>query len=247
MPSAAHSKQALNTQRPLSSSRVQQQDTIRALREMLNRKDAQFTQQTEAQNLRFKGFDALLPQGLPRGSMATISGKPSCGKTSLALSLASSITRAGGYAVLVDGTGHIFPPALRTYEAQLSHLLLVRVPRGERNPNRKRGRLFWATHQVLRSGLFDLVVLLGLNHCPSAAIRQLQLASEQSSSVLFMVHAKKLSLPGGPFHTRIEIQEPHPDPALSILQSPIAAPTRRTIVQITERGRTKRTSFIAHL
>ncbi len=247
MPSAARPKQAFEPHLGLSSSRIQQQQTIRSLREMLDRKQSRFAQQAEAQKLYFEGFHGLLPQGVPRGSMSTISGSSCCGKTSLALALVSSITRTGGYAALVDGTGHIFPPALRAYDARLPHLLLVRVPRGERNRNEKGGGLFWASNQIIRSGLFDLVVLLGLKHRALSAIRQLQLTSEQSSSALFVVHSKKLTLPGGLFHARIELEDAHSLTESPGLSSPIAAPTRHTIVHITERGHTRRTSSIAHL
>ena len=182
MPSAARPKQAFEPHVELSTHNVAQQETIRSLREMLDRKHARFVQQSEAQKIYFQGFHDLLPKGIPRGSMLSISGAASCGKTSLALSLASSITHKGGYAAIIDGTGKIFPPALCSYQAQMSHLLLVRVPRGERNPNQKGNKLFWTSNQVLRSGLFDLVVVLGLKHSSASAIRQLQLTSEQSPS-----------------------------------------------------------------
>jgi hypothetical protein len=239
-------KQAVEVFDALSSSSTEHLNTIRALREMLDRKQAGFTREAQEQGLLFEGFEEILPHGLTKGAMATISGPSSCGKTSLALSLAASATRAGRYAVLVDGTGQIFPPALRSFGAHLAHLLLVRIPQEERG-HRSSSSLFWATSQVVRSGLFELVVMLGVRRCASTAMRQLQLASEQSSSVLLMVHPSKLPLPGGVFQTRIKVRSSCTISGESSFNSPIAAPTRQYMLEISERGRKAHSTHLAHL
>lgn len=221
---------------PDDSNTIKEQ-TIHSLREMLEQTQSRFTEQTYKNNIHFQGFEPQFPEGLPRGTMVDLAGPISCGKTSFALSLLASVTRSGKHAALIDGTGHIFPPSLQNFQAKTTHLLLVRASEQNNIARPDSKRLLWATNQVLRSGLFELVVLLGLKRYALTALRQLQRSSEQSQSILLLVHANEQNIPGGLFHTRMELCSAPPTLTFDPASPQLIAPPQSYTLSATQRGR----------
>src|SRR6202163_4491280 len=93
-------------------------------------------------------LDAALGGGFPRGTIGTLEGPPSSGRSALAARLLAAATRRGLGAILgVD----LFPPALAAAGVRLERLLVVRV---DEPPALAR-----AADIVVRSGGFTVVVI----------------------------------------------------------------------------------------
>jgi hypothetical protein len=102
---------------------------------------------------RVAAFDRVLGGGLPRGTIATLEGRPSSGRMAVAARLLASATSTpDGLAALVGSTA--FPPALAAAGVRLERLLLVPVtePLGAAR----------AADILLRSGSFRVVVIPAL-------------------------------------------------------------------------------------
>ncbi|MBM4372516.1 MAG: hypothetical protein FJ098_12725, partial [Deltaproteobacteria bacterium] len=99
------------------------------------------------------GLDRLLPGGgYPEGALVELVGLPDGGRGLLAMAAAAHHSRRGRVAwATAEGTPD--PWLLRAMGGQLRSFSLVRL--------RRRERYAWAVEQVLRSGLFRLVVAQG--------------------------------------------------------------------------------------
>jgi len=95
--------------------------------------------------------DQLLRGGLPLGRLSEIHGPPSSGRTSLVLSLAAGVTRAGECVALVDRADAFDPASAWTAGVDLARLLWVRAP--------DRAETLRCTERLLESEGFPLVVL----------------------------------------------------------------------------------------
>jgi hypothetical protein len=96
-------------------------------------------------------LDAALGGGFPRGTIGTLEGAPSSGRSALAARLLAAATRRGlGAAVGVD----LFPPALAAAGVRLERLLIVRT--GEPVEAAR------AADIIVRSGAFTVVVMPAL-------------------------------------------------------------------------------------
>lgn len=93
-------------------------------------------------------LDAALGGGFPRGTIGTLEGPPSSGRSALAARLLATATRRGlGAMIGVD----LFPPALEAAGVRLERLLIVRT--GEPVEAAR------AADIVVRSGAFTVVVI----------------------------------------------------------------------------------------
>jgi hypothetical protein len=93
-------------------------------------------------------LDAVLGGGFPRGTIGTLEGPPSSGRSALAARLLAAATRRGLGAILgVD----LFPPALAAAGVRLERLLVVRVDEPV--------AVARAADIVVRSGAFTVVVI----------------------------------------------------------------------------------------
>jgi hypothetical protein len=93
-------------------------------------------------------LDAAVGGGFPRGTIASIEGPPSSGRSSLAVRLLAAATRHGlGALVGVD----LFPPALAAAGVRVERLLIVRVDEPV--------AVARAADIIVRSGAFTVVVI----------------------------------------------------------------------------------------
>jgi hypothetical protein len=98
-----------------------------------------------------QALDAALGGGFPRGTIGTLEGAPSSGRSTLAARLLAAATRRGlGAIVGVD----LFPPALAAAGVRLERLLIVR--------SREPVATARAADIVVRSGAFTVVVIPAL-------------------------------------------------------------------------------------
>jgi hypothetical protein len=73
----------------------------------------------------FAEFDRALAGGFPRGTIATLEGPPSSGRTAILASILAQATRSGLAAVVDDGT--LYPPDLERAGVRLERLLVVKA------------------------------------------------------------------------------------------------------------------------
>ncbi|HTW84270.1 MAG TPA: hypothetical protein VMD91_09405 [Candidatus Sulfotelmatobacter sp.] len=96
-------------------------------------------------------LDRVLGGGFPRGTIGTLEGAPSSGRSALAARLLAAATRRGlGALIGIE----LFPPALVAAGVQLERLLLVEAPTPLEAAR--------AADVVVRSGAFSVVVLPAL-------------------------------------------------------------------------------------
>jgi hypothetical protein len=100
--------------------------------------------------------DRALGGGFPRGGLGEIAGPAGSGRTSLALALLATATRAGECAAVVDGSDAFDPPSAEAAGVALERLLWVRTPRGGTEAIRAALR---SVERLLEARGFALVLL----------------------------------------------------------------------------------------
>lgn len=96
-------------------------------------------------------LDDLLHGGFPRGRITELAGRPSAGRTALALHATATATRRGETVAWIDPADRLDPEGLTGAGTQLARVLWVR-PRSARDALR-------AADLLLRTGGFGLVLL----------------------------------------------------------------------------------------
>lgn len=130
-------------------------------------------------------LDLFLGGGWKAGALSELRGKPGGGKTELAIRSAARLTKVGKLVAVVTCGKSLFPPAFASADVDLHHVLWLSPEKPERS--------LWATDQVVRSGLFPLVITHNLLWEEKAA-RRLQLAAEKSGiSVLLLRSNERVS------------------------------------------------------
>ncbi len=104
----------------------------------------------------FPEVDRALGGGFPRGGLGEITGPAGSGRTSLALALLATATRAGECAAVVDGCDAFDPPSAEAAGVALERLLWVRTPRA--GPDATRAALR-SVERLLEARGFALVLL----------------------------------------------------------------------------------------
>lgn len=216
---------------PRTTERTDRLATVEELRRMLRRhgQGATLVDTTSAPEPPSPPTDAPpatdeLEASCHPGTLSLITGPWSSGKTTLALQQVARATGAGQWAAVVDARGWLFPPALVQLEVELSRLLLLQ-PRAT--------RATWAAEQVLRSGLFALVALLGSRRLGQGELRRLQLAAERGRAAGLLVPRRPAAAGPGIVWQRIQVE---PQPIVPDRGSSVAAPPRRCRLELARRG-----------
>lgn len=128
-----------------------------------------------------ESLDRLLSGGFPKGEITTLRGPAGSGRMSVAAALLARLSQAGRPVAWVDGEGTLYPPALAQAGVQLPRLLIVRPPTPAGGVQ--------AAEQIAESGVFDALVVSGLDEALSPArSRRLHLASRRAeTSTLLLV------------------------------------------------------------
>jgi hypothetical protein len=114
--------------------------------------------------------------GLPRGALIAISGAHGAGKTELVLRFLAS--NPGVRAAWVEDSFTIYPCAFSQHGVGLERVLFVQTEDSA-----------WAVHQVLKSQVFEVVVMSAEQDAfaDPVALRRFQLAAEKNvCSVIFL-------------------------------------------------------------
>jgi hypothetical protein len=137
--------------------------------------------------------DRALGGGFPRGGLGEIAGPAGSGRTSLALALLATVTRAGECAALVDACDAFDPPSAGAAGVALERLLWVRTPRG--GPEATRAALR-GVERLLEARGFAVVLLDladGRVEVPGSAWPRLVRAAAASRTSLVVVGARRLA------------------------------------------------------
>lgn len=134
------------------------------------------------------GVEALdgLVQGLPQPGLVEFHGSVGQGATRLAADLLVRHTRFGRPVAWVDADRQLHPPALAQRGVDLRFLLLVRPPAG--HP-------VWAIEQLLRSGIFPVVVVSGLTRLGRAGTRWARAAEQGGCTGVLVSEQPQRALP----------------------------------------------------
>jgi hypothetical protein len=135
---------------------------------------------------RFEGFrtgvealDAALPRGVERGTLSVWTGEATSGLTAAVRALVNRACGEGARVAVVDGTRTLDATFGCTDRGPLAGLWMVRPPDAGGVAD-----VAWAAESLLRSGVFDLVVLDGGALDDGAAHRLRALARERNAAVL---------------------------------------------------------------
>jgi hypothetical protein len=133
-------------------------------------------QKAQAETLRFEGLD----NGLPKGALVEVSGAAGSGKTEVALRfLAQNPAQRVAW---VEEEFSVYPSAFPQNRVGLERVLFVDSPAGQ---------ALWTVHQMLRSGVFGVIVLrvgAGRGGIDDMALRRLQLAAEKSQVTILLLN-----------------------------------------------------------
>jgi hypothetical protein len=136
-------------------------------------------------------FDACLPGGgWPRtGLIEILVSRFGVGELYLLFPALAALTRrpAARWCVWVAPPLEPYAPALSAHGAALERMLVVRLSRQRRNPQRGRPsgqqESLWAFEQTLGSGASDIALAWATRSPRARAIRRLQLAAERGKSL----------------------------------------------------------------
>ncbi|MBU6367903.1 MAG: hypothetical protein KJT01_16940, partial [Gemmatimonadetes bacterium] len=124
------------------------------------------------------GVDRLLGGGIPRGRLTQVVGPRGAGKSTLLRGVVAEVLRGGGWVAWVDAQRTLAPGP---WSALGARLIVVRPPTPHRSA--------WAADQLLRSGVFALVVLDGAPALSRVqGVRLAQLARDRHLACVLLMH-----------------------------------------------------------
>jgi hypothetical protein len=115
---------------------------------------------------------SLLPGGVPRGVLIELAG---LGKTEVIVQFLRENPKLR--VAWIEESLTIYPCAVAQRNVALSRLLFIEAS----------SEIFWATFQVLRSNLFDCVVISSKRILDEKNLRRMQLESEKGNSGIFLL------------------------------------------------------------
>lgn len=145
----------------------------------------------------FFPFLSLEP-GLPKGGLTEIFGNEGSGKTEAILRFLAQVKTVR--AAWVEPEISIYPPALDQYGVDYRQLLFVEA---------KGDLLIWSVLQILRSGIFSVVVVSGGERAIRWSARQLrllQLEAERADAAVILLHENVASSESWPIALQLHIK-----------------------------------------
>jgi len=121
---------------------------------------------------------SLIEGGIARSSMTELSGPAGCGKTEVVLQLLAENPQTR--VAWIESELSSYPRALPLHGVALHRVLFCQAG----------GDLVWSAQQVLRSGIFDFVIVIPPTALAPTELRRLQLATEQARSSTLLLSEK---------------------------------------------------------
>ncbi len=140
--------------------------------------------------------DAMLGGGIPRNGITEVSGAPSTGKSSFALSMLANVTQLGNACAWVDVNDALSPESAAAAGVELRRMLWLRISAEHKHkltekPWSRLDQALKATDLLLQTGGFAAIVLDMSDVLPQHTMRiplatwyRFRLAAEQSRSAL---------------------------------------------------------------
>ena len=122
-------------------------------------------------------FSLLQPTGIPRGALTEISGAHGAGKTEVVLQFLAEHTEVR--TAWIEDKMTAYPVAFPQNGVALNRVLFAQAGRDP----------LWTAHQILRSGIFPIVVLMA-GAINELELRRLQLSAEKSDSSVITLTEK---------------------------------------------------------
>lgn len=143
----------------------------------------------------YPALDAVLPSaGWPVGALTEIMvAREGIGELTLLLPALYALTKQQQWTALVAPPHIPYAPALLNAGISIERMLIVDSHKDDKDA-------FWATEQLLRSGVFSAVILWSVKNGDDRQQRRLQLAAEQGSAWAVCYrpcHAAKNASPAG--------------------------------------------------
>jgi hypothetical protein len=142
---------------------------------------------------------SLWPDGWPGGALVELCGQPGSGKTEVIFQFLSEnpLLRT----VWIEEGLSIYPPAFARFQIALESTLFIEVPAQARKDS------FWVAEQILKSSLFDVLILtqsLQPKRRTETEWRRLQICTERSRA-LFLIVSREPSR-AWPISEQFEVQ-----------------------------------------
>jgi hypothetical protein len=134
---------------------------------------------------------SLLPSGVPRGALIEVTGP---GKTESVVSFLSE--NQALRIAWVEDQMTVYPTAILQRQVPLERVLFIEA--GD--------EIVWAAMQVMRSGLFEAIILSLPRHLDERVLRRLQLESEKSQACVFLLSEKPHK--AWPISLQIQVSRP---------------------------------------
>jgi len=151
---------------------------------------------------------SLFRKGIPRGAVTEVSGEPGSGKTELILNFLSESTQLR--VAWIEEEMTIYPCAFPMKGVDLERLLFVEA----------RQEALWATLQVMRSQVFDVVILC-VRFIEQGHLRRLQLCAEKTDTSLILLSETPSKKGHWPIAFQINVYRPlheHNCPEFQVLK-----------------------------
>lgn len=134
-------------------------------------------------------------KGIPRGAITEISGAHGSGKTELALRFIAENPKA--HVAWVEDQFTAYPCAFAQHGVELGRVLFAEA--GD--------QALWTTLQMLRSGIFGIIVLSLSKQLEQIELRRLQLASEQAHTSLVLLTETPTLQGAWPIALQLEVNQ----------------------------------------
>ncbi|MGK5082851.1 hypothetical protein WDW37_06070 [Bdellovibrionota bacterium FG-1] len=148
-----------------------------------------------SESLPFEGLD----EGLPLGALVEVSGAPGSGKTQIVLRFLAQ--NPGLRVAWVEENFSVYPCAFPQNQVALDRVLFVDSPPGQ---------ALWSTHQLIRGGIFQVVVLAGCQRelqgvYDEKLLRRLQLAAEKGGVTVILLSESPAKRGTWPISVQLQI------------------------------------------
>jgi hypothetical protein len=123
----------------------------------------------------------LVSKGIPKGALTLFTGALGTGATSLWIDTAAQVIALGRWVAWVNGEVPLLPQSLQHRKLDLSRFVALEKPDSD-------GKLFFALHEMMSSGLFGLIgVDLGTATIKEHQLRKLQVKARDTGIALVVI------------------------------------------------------------
>jgi hypothetical protein len=147
---------------------------------------------------------SIVQGGLPHSGLVEIAGPLGSGKTQVLLKFLAENPKLR--VAWVENRFSIYPPSFIQNRVELERVLFVDSPSE---------KLFWSAQQILRSQVFEVLVIRGEAARDEIELRRLQIIAEKSEALVFLLREETTQEGSWPIGVQIQVRR------LSFQKSPL--------------------------